>query len=224
MYCLVMHPDIGLCVMSGNRYMSLAEATESVPDIVDKLIKDGNIVEDVVFCGGDCYTGEPLFKFYINTSTTYPDKVEQSIVKEEASKNYCEVESRSFGSYMLATYSMDLFLRFKEKARAIYPEWEFVQVENPTPATAILDEPAIAKSSIMDLSILVPDGCKGESWASTDVSVNLSDVDGDGYCIESNWEDRGCYWIIDCLPRGVRLIHSDSLSYNHEFIIDQCMK
>lgn len=73
-----------------------------------------------------------------------------------------------------------------------------------------------------DLSILVPEECRGESWAFTDESICLADVSDDGYCIENNWEDRGLYWIVDCVPRGMRMIHSDSLGYNHEFKIEQC--
>lgn len=73
-----------------------------------------------------------------------------------------------------------------------------------------------------DLSIFVPAECRGEAWAFTDESVCLSDVTDDGYCIENNWEDRGLYWIVDCVPRGVRLVHSDTLEYNREFKIEQC--
>lgn len=70
----------------------------------------------------------------------------------------------------------------------------------------------------------VPEECKGETWASTTANIAIADISDNSLCIEGNWEDRGCYWIIDCIPRNVRLIHSDSLQYNKEFSLTDCGK
>ena len=73
------------------------------------------------------------------------------------------------------------------------------------------------------IEVPVPEECRGESCAFTSEEVDLQCVQGDGYCIENNWELRGDYWIIDCLPKNTRLIHSDAKSYNKEFEISQCL-
>lgn len=69
---------------------------------------------------------------------------------------------------------------------------------------------------------LVPEECRGETTAFTDEYVYLPDIKNDAYCIEGNFEQRGAYWILDVIPRGMRIIHSDKRDYHHEFPIKDC--
>lgn len=72
---------------------------------------------------------------------------------------------------------------------------------------------------IVHVEIPIPKRCTGETWATTEDQILLSQVRDDSYCIENNWEQRGDYWIIDCLSRNKRIVHSDSMKFNEEYDI-----
>lgn len=91
----------------------------------------------------------------------------------------------------------------------------------PKPVSQSYSSPKPLMDSI-NMGVLVPVPCKGETWAQTWENVHKEDVTDDSYCIENNWDKREDFWIIDCCSRGKRLIHSDKRNYNHEFNISDC--
>ena len=78
-----------------------------------------------------------------------------------------------------------------------------------------IPEQEISRPSPMDryMHLLVPVECLGKTKACTDECVHIEDIDKP----DDKWEQRGRYWILDCIPRGVRLIYSDKLDYYYEF-------
>lgn len=72
-------------------------------------------------------------------------------------------------------------------------------------------------------SMMIPEECRGETFAFTEDYMRAKDITDDAQCIEDNWEKRGAYWIIDVLQTGQRIIHSDKNKYSHEFPIRDCV-
>lgn len=72
-------------------------------------------------------------------------------------------------------------------------------------------------------SMMIPEECRGETFAFTEDYIRANAVTDDAQCIEDNWEKRGAYWIIDVLQTGQRIIHSDKNKYSHEFPTRDCV-
>ena len=222
---LANHPKLGLCVVTGDRYINLSDALIKDPVNTNKLLEVGDINTEVSFVADRCYSGERLYKFWIDTPTQYPSEEQIDEVVSICSDFGARLVKRNFGNYEFVTYSAELV---KDR----YPRWPLVRPKRLKPEDAVLTAKEIETSVITEypeevtmltMADLVPEICKGESWAfSEKKSICLDNVSDDGYCIENNWEPRGDYWIFDSLPRGKRLIHSDILGYNKEFLIDLC--
>ena len=71
--------------------------------------------------------------------------------------------------------------------------------------------------------LIIPQECLGESYAFTEAYISANDNITDAFCIEDNWERRGAYWIVDVIPSGHRIIHSDKNQYTHEVPISDCL-
>lgn len=89
-------------------------------------------------------------------------------------------------------------------------------------AEAFVDTPVIEGKQETSVEFVLPEECKGETWAQTWKRCRPSDVTSDAFCIEKNWEKRGDYYIIDCVMSGMRLIHSDKHSINVELSAKVC--
>lgn len=107
-------------------------------------------------------------------------------------------ETVSEGFYKCKTWSHILI----DKLRKAHPTWKISEIE-----------PIVQKERVL------PRECQGETWAITEETVAPSRVPDDCYCIEHNWEQRGDYWIVDCISRNKRLVHSDTLGVNEEYDI-----
>lgn len=92
------------------------------------------------------------------------------------------------------------------------------------PVVRLIPEKMTLEKQIAPLtSMMIPEECRGETFAFTEDYVRAKDVTDDAQCIEDNWEKRGAYWIIDVLQTGQRIIHSDKNKYSHEFPTRDCV-
>lgn len=229
---LANHPKLGLCVVTGDKFINLSDALVEDPVSTNKLLEMGDINTEVSFVADRCYSGERLCKFWIDTPTQYPSEEQIGELVSICSDFGARLVKRNFGNYEFMTYSMELIDDLDNTLKEKYPRWSLVRPKRLKPEDAVLTAKEIETSVITEypeevtmltMADLVPEICKGESWAfSEKKSICLDNVSDDGYCIENNWEPRGDYWIFDSLPRGKRLIHSDILGYNKEFLIDLC--
>lgn len=104
------------------------------------------------------------------------------------------------------------------KAAVITPELDFSDLPHPKPEDDI--EPVVQETVVE--SGIVPEECKGETWAQTWKHCRPEQVVSDVYCIEHNWEKRGDYYVIDCVMTGNRLIHSDKHGVNFAVPAKSC--
>lgn len=98
-------------------------------------------------------------------------------------------------------------------------EYETMSLEE---AEAFVDEPVTEQEQTEQEEFILPEECKGETWAQTWKRCRPADVVSDAFCIEKNWEKRGDYYIIDCVMSGMRLIHSDKQGVNIEISAKVC--
>lgn len=230
---LANHPKLGLCVVSDSRYLSLEEALFVNAKKTNELLEEGDIHTDVAFIGDKCYSGTPECKFWIDTPIQYPSTEEVSEVTRVCMNNGATLVKRSFGNYEFVSYAEELIDKLDKELKESHPNWKVVRPAMPKPTDAVLSTDEI-QAAVISVDIeqesntpmqtdIIPEQCRGESWSfSVNTSLYLDDVTDDGYCIENNWEPRGDYWIFDCISRGKRLIHSDTLGYNKEFSIELC--
>lgn len=213
MYVLVSHPVHGLGVVKDGRFTPLGTAMSEIPEVANELLAEGDIKDGYTFYKDYAFTGKPGLLFWIVLPDRYPSELDVKRVYAVCEKYPIEVTDKQYNSFTLHTYTEELYNDIAADCAASHPDW-IVRKYVPEVKT----EPAPVSS----LAALVPEECKGETWACTFDSVKPEDVTSDGYCIECNWENRDPYWIIDCVERGVRLIHSDALNVNKEIPLEAC--
>lgn len=229
---LANHPKLGLCIVTGTKYLTLEEALNKSPVETSKLLDEGDIKSDAVFVGNDCYRCERDYKFWVDVRAKYPNKQTMDDLETLCSEYGLAIAKQSFGNYEMLSYTVEAIADLEKVLKKKHPEWSVTYPKRPElkEADLVVEE---VQNAVVDeypedtaqlkMSDLVPLECRGESWAFSETeSIYLDVVSDDGYCIENNWESRGDYWIFDTLPRGKRLIHSDILGYNKEFSIDLC--
>lgn len=143
----------------------------------------------------------------VEEPTTQSDVIE--IEEEPDQVGGIEVEEESEG----ATQDDDIDVVEEEDQNRFVPP-----VVRPIPKKMTLEKQIAPLTSMM-----IPEECRGETFAFTEDYVRAKDISDDAQCIEDNWEKRGAYWIIDVLQTGQRIIHSDKNKYSHEFPIRDCV-
>lgn len=243
--CMVINSDGAMCIVIDSRVYSYAKAFSLYQEKASEIASSGVFHEGGIFVG-DYYCEDNFIPAKVYIGYDYPV---DTVVKdaENIFTQYAATYTyKGFGIFDVKYYIESLMNELKIWAKDKRPVWEFRDIVKEEPKV-VVEKPEIVETSAegdavkdsnneviqeestvdelktdqseIDLSSLVPLSCRGETWATTEHEVFIHDYACDVDCIEDNWEQRGDYYILDCLPRNKRLIVSEKKNYYNEFTL-----